>query len=201
MTRKRSQKGFQLVELLVCLSVVSFLLTLGVPPLLRLSGDVRLYLAANELVGTLRLARAWAVRRDANVAVKFRTKPDGTVTFALYRDGDGDGVLNQDIDKGIDPEVSPQRPLAHLGRGFGFGFPPGPAPRDPGSPGRLLDHLEDPIRFNQSDLASFDPLGTATPGSLYVTDGVSRLAVVRVTSRTGRVRVLTYDPKARAWRD
>lgn len=201
MTRKRFQKGFQLMELLVCFSVVSFLVTLGVPPLLRISGDLRLSLAANELVGTLRLARAWAVRHDANVAVKFRTRPDGTVTFALYRDGDGDGVLNKDIDKGIDPEVSPQRPLAHFGRGFGFGFPPGPAPRDPGSPGRLLDRLDDPIRFNQSDLASFDPLGTVTPGSLYLTDGVSRLAAVRVTSRTGRVRVLTYDPKARVWRD
>ena len=64
-----------------------------------------------------------------------------------------------------------------------------------------MDRLDDPIRFNQSDLASFDPLGTATPGSLYLTDGQSRLTAVRVTSRTGRVRVLRYDSRARAWHE
>jgi type II secretory pathway pseudopilin PulG len=196
-----NQKGFQIVELVVVLAVMAAVLGLGAPPLLRISGDLRLQLAAQELVGTLRLARGYAIRHDANVALKFRTGKDGAVTFALYRDGDGDGVLTRDIDAGIDPPVGPPRRLTHLGRGFGFGFPPGPAPRDPGSPGRLLDHLDDPIRFNQSDLASFDPLGTSTPGSLYLTDRVSRLAVVRVTSRTGRVRVLRYDPKARVWRD
>lgn len=62
-----------------------------------------------------------------------------------------------------------------------------------------MDRLDDPIRFNQSDLASFGPLGTATPGTLYLTDRRSRLTAVRVTSRTGRVRVLRYDPGARTW--
>ena len=64
-----------------------------------------------------------------------------------------------------------------------------------------MDRLDDPIRFNQSDLASFDPLGTATPGSLYLTDRRSLLAAVRVTSRTGRIRVLRYDSRARTWRE
>lgn len=193
-----NQKGFQIVDLVVTLAVMSVVLSLGVPPLLRASGDLRLHLATQDLVMVLRLARSYAIRHSANVAVKFRTARDGTVTFTLYRDGDGDGVLTRDIDSGVDPQVKPPRRLAHLGRGFGFGFPPGPPPRDPGS-GRPMDRLDDPIRFNQSDLASFDPLGTATPGSLYLTDRQSRLAAVRVTSRTGRVRVLRYDPRTRVW--
>jgi type II secretory pathway pseudopilin PulG len=195
-----SMKGFQLAELTVVLAVLAFLVTLGAPPLLRASGDLRLRLAADELVSVLRLARSWAVRHSANVAVKFRTDRDGTVTFTLYRDGDGDGVLNRDIDAGVDPQVEPPRRLSNLGRGFGFGFPPGPPPPDPGSPGHTLP-TSDPIRFNESDLASFSPFGTATPGSLYFTDGLRRLAVVRVANRAGSLRILTYDPERRVWRD
>jgi prepilin-type N-terminal cleavage/methylation domain-containing protein len=196
-----SQKGFQLPELLVVLAIFVLMLTIGAPPLFQISGDVRLRLAAEELVGALRLARSWAVRHDANVALKFRTDADGTVTFTLYRDGNGNGVLNREIDSGIDPEVEAPRRLTALGHGAGFGFPPGPPPSDPGSPGHPLDERGDPIRFNQSDLASFSPLGTATPGSLYLTDGVTRLAVVRVASPAGRVRVLTWDAARRLWRD
>ena len=151
-------------------------------------------------MGVLRLTRSYAIRHSANVAVKFRTGQDGTVTFTLYRDGDGDGVLNRDIDTGVDPQVQPPRRLAHLGRGFGFGFPPGPPPMDPGSPRQSLDRLDDPIRFNQSDLASFGPLGTATPGSVYLTDGQRRLAAVRVTSRTGRVRVVRLRLQDEVWK-
>lgn len=196
-----NQKGFQIVELVVSLAVMGLILALGAPPLLRTSADLRLHLAAQDLVGVLRLTRSYAIRYSANVAVKFHTAKDGTVTFALYRDGDGDGVLNRDITTGVDPQVKPPRRMSYLGRGFGFGFPPGPPPMDPSSPRQPMDRLDDPIRFNQSDLASFDPLGTATPGSLYLTDRQSRLTAVRVTSRTGRIRVLRYDPRARAWRE
>jgi hypothetical protein len=59
----------------------------------------------------------------------------------------------------------------------------------------------DPIRFNQSDLASFSPLGTSTPGSLYLSDGLRRLAVVRVANNAGRMRAYTWDPERRVWRD
>ena len=113
---------------------------------------------------------------------------------------DGDGVLTKDINAGVDPAVTPAIRLSQLGRGLGLGFPPGPPPPDPSSPQRLLSGT-DPIRFNQSDLASFSPLGTSTPGSLYLTDGGKRLAVVRVTNKTGRVRVMVYDSVRRVWRD
>jgi hypothetical protein len=80
-----------------------------------------------------------------------------------------------------------------------FGFPPGPAPKDPGNPSRRLDRLEDPIRFNRSDIASFNHLGGSTPGSLYLTDGQSHLAVVRLFGRTGKVKVMHYDSITETW--
>jgi len=62
-----------------------------------------------------------------------------------------------------------------------------------------MDRLLDPIRFNRSDLASFSALGAATPGSVYISDQRANLVAVRVTSRTGRVRLLHYDYKSRQW--
>jgi type II secretory pathway pseudopilin PulG len=196
---RAAERGFQIIELVVVLAVMSVLLTLSVPPLIEMAGDLRVKLAAQELVGALRLARAWAVRYSANVAVKFDHDEQGFVTFAFYRDGDEDGVRNRDIDSGVDPLVVPPRRLAHLTQFINFGFPPDSRPRDPGSPRRYLN-TDDPIRFNESDLASFGPLGTSTPGSLYITDGRSRLAVVRVFGRTGKVKVLTYDFDEEVWR-
>jgi hypothetical protein len=195
-----SPDGFQLAELTIVLAILVGMMLLAMPGLLRGSGDLRLRLAAEELVSVLRLARSWAVVHDANVAVKFRTAADGAVTFTLYRDGNGNGVLTADINAGKDPQVEPPRRLSNFGRGVGFGFPPGPPPTDPGSPGHPLA-VGDPIRFNASDLASFSPLGTSTPGSLYLTDNRNRLVAVRLDNRAGRARILTYDAAKRVWHD
>jgi hypothetical protein len=157
-------------------------------------------MAASEIRGSLRQARGVAIRYSVNAAAKFRPAPDGAVTFAIYRDGDGDGVLNEDIESGVDPVVVPVRPLATLGHGVRLGFPAGRPPRDPSDPARRLDRLSDPIRFNRSDLASFDPLGGSTPGSIYLTDG-RLVAALRVSGRIGKVRRMTWDPQLDRWRD
>ncbi len=186
------QSGASLVEMLVVAAIVAAVLAAGVPRLERWSAGTRLRLAAGELVGTLRRARALAIARGEKVGLKFRPRGDGSASFTLYRDGDGDGLSTRDIEAGVDPPLAPPRELAHLGDACGFGIPPGARPRDPGDPGRRLARRDDPIRFNRSDLASFGPLGGGTAGSLYLTCG-GRLAVVRVFGRTGKVRVLRYD--------
>jgi hypothetical protein len=56
------------------------------------------------------------------------------------------------------------------------------------------------VRFNASDLAAFGPIGTSTPGSVYLTDGADRLMAVRVFGRTGKVKVIVYDFAAEVWR-
>lgn len=192
------EKGFSLAELVVVLTLVILIAAVGVPAL-ELASGVRLHLAAQELGGTLHLARAEAARRGFNVAVKFRPGTAGGATYTLYRDGNGNGVLNRDIDSGADPALSLPRPLQYLGSRMHFGFPPGRRVRDPGSPRQWLS-VQDPIRFNNSDLASFGPLGTSTPGSVYLTDGKSRLMAVRVTGRTGRTRIIVYDFEEEVWR-
>lgn len=191
--------GYQLVELLVVLAVAALLAALILPDAQRLSAGLRVRTAAAEVAGVLRATRAMAIRARANAAVKFSTAETGIVSFAIYRDGDGDGVLNLDIDSGVDPPVGPAMQLRHLGRGVRFGFPPGPPPRDPADPRRFLGNLQDPIRFNRSDLASFNPLGGSTPGSVYLTDSRHHLSVVRLFGITGKVKMLHYDSKREVW--
>ena len=197
---RRKEAGLSLAELTVVLAVLAIGGAVSLPPLFRTSAALRVRLAASELSSILRLSHSFAIRHGLNVAVKFRTAESGVVTYALYRDGDGDGVRNADIDSGVDPQVAPAQRLAHLGRQVRFGFPPGIAPRDPGDPRHRLDRLDDPIRFNRSDLASFSPIGGSTPGSLYLTDSQSRLAAVRVFGRTGKIKILTYDPLKEVWK-
>jgi type II secretory pathway pseudopilin PulG len=192
-------RGFQLVELVVSLAVLAALALLTVPSLLGASAALRVDLAAHEVAGALQEARSLAIRHGRAVAVRFYPEPR-RVGFAHFVDGDGDGVRNADILRGVDRPLTPLRWFAHLGGRVGFGFPPGPAPRDPSSPRRRLGRLEDPIRFNDSELASYNSLGGGTAGSLYLTDGRSRLTAVRLHGATGRLRILRWDPEADAWR-
>jgi type II secretory pathway pseudopilin PulG len=196
--RKR-EGGYQLLEAIVGLAIVGITAGVLLPPLLRLADGRRVRLAAGELTGILREARSSAIRFNCRVGVKFVIEDD-EVRWALYRDGDGDGVRSRDIDSGVDPPLGLPRTLTHLGRHVTFGFPPGPPPRDPGDPRRRMRRLDDPIRFNRSDIASFGPLGGSTPGSLYVTDSRRHLAVVRVFGRTGKVKVLRWDAVEDRWR-
>jgi len=109
------------------------------------------------------------------------------------------GARTADIDAGVDPRVTSVRSLVHFGRTARLGFPDGAAPRDPSDPYRKLERLDDPIRFNRSDIASFSPLDGATPGSVYVTDGEHHLYAVRLNNRTSRVHLLRWNRAELRW--
>jgi len=191
-------QGFTLLELLVVLAVLSIVMTLGVPAILDATARMRVDMAATEAATALRLARMTAVRSRTYVAVRFDPS-EGAVTWAMYGDGDGDGVRWRDIERGIDPELQAPQPIRRVGASVHLGFPPGEAPRDPSGHGRL-DRLDDPIRFNRSNMVSFSAIGASTPGSLYFTDGKRYLAVVRVFGRSGKIKVMAYDPETEEWR-
>lgn len=202
MQRRRTHvgaSGYTLLDLLIVVAILGFVAAVIYPPFVRTTSSLRLQLAAQQMAGTMRLARAYAIRHNANVAVKFRTEDDGTMTYALYRDGDGDGVRNHDIESGNDPQVWAPRRLSYFNRDIRVGIPPGRPPRHPGNPARRLDRLDDPIKFNRSDLASFSPLGTATPGSIYLCDDYRHLMVVRTYHISGKVTILSYDETAETW--
>lgn len=181
------------------LAVLGLVVALGVPSLLRASSRHRLRLAAAEITTVLQQTRQTAIRFGAHVGLRLHLPPDGSLAFRLYRDGDGDGVRGDDIERGVDVELPAAFGSSHLGSTVRPGFPEGPPPRDPGDPTRRLDRLDDPLRLGRSDLAVFTSRGTATPGTIYLTDGRHLLAV-RILGTTGRIRVLAYDHETETWR-
>lgn len=196
-----SREGASLLELLVFLIIFGIVSAVSLPMILHSAARIRVELAAQEIAGVLHLARISAVRGNAKVAVKFGTAPSGQVTYALYRDANGNGVRNREIVSGLDPEIRPPVVLSHFGRRVRFGFPRDVTPpRDPGNARKRLSRLDDPIRFNRSDLASFNPDGSATPGSVYLTDGVDRLAVVRINNISSKITIRHYDFEDERWR-
>lgn len=61
--------GFTLVELIVTLSLVAILATVGVPNFANFIANNRLTAQANELVTSLNLARSEAIKRSSRVSV------------------------------------------------------------------------------------------------------------------------------------
>jgi type II secretion system GspH-like protein len=183
--------------MIAVLCIAASVTVVAAPAAFQLRSALAVRSAAGEVRAVLYLARAEAIARSRNVGLKFR-KNGNRYEWTLYIDGNGNGIRTAEITKGID------RPL-------GIAFPwqrndvvPGilsgtPVP-DPGDPGKLLDRLDDPIRFNASDICSFSAVGESTPGSVYLWDGHDRMAVVRVFGRTAKVRTLYYRRGEKEWK-
>ena len=192
-----SLRGASAVELAVALAVAACAVVVVVPTATNLRESVAIRSAAGEATIALLRARSYALTRNVQVGVKFRKNGD-RYEWALYRDGNGNGVRTAEIARGVD------RPLGLAIAWSRRDVLPGifrdcPVP-DPGDPGAYLDRPDDPIRFNASDICSFSPEGESTPGSIYLTDGRNRMAVVRVLGRTAKIRVLYYRRGERGWR-
>ncbi|HEX5134536.1 MAG TPA: GspH/FimT family pseudopilin [Thermoanaerobaculia bacterium] len=153
--------------------------------------------AAAELAATFFRARAFAIARGVSVGVKFR-KDGGRYEWALYRDGNRNGIRSAEIASGVDRSlgiaVAWQRNDVRPGILEGGSVP------DPSTPGQRLDRPDDPIRFGSSDICSFSPVGESTPGSVYLWDGHDRMAVVRIFGRSAKVRTLYYFRGEKSWR-
>jgi hypothetical protein len=143
----------------------------------------------------LQQARSEAVTRLASTAVRFASSGEG-FAFATYVDGNNDGVRSLDIQRGVDGELHAMERLSEWFPGVEFGALPNLPAVDPSGtpPG------DDPVRVGPGNLLSFTPLGTATPGSLYIRNRRRSQYVIRVLGETGRTRILKFEPGAGRWR-
>jgi type II secretion system GspH-like protein len=180
----------------VALALVSALLAATAGAAYQIQSALAVRSAAAELAATFFRARAYALVRGVTVGIKWR-KDGGRYEWALYRDGNGNGIRTAEIASGIDRSLG--LALAWPRRDVRPGILQGTTVPDPGSPGHALDPA-DPIRFNGSDICSFTAAGESTPGSVYLSDGRERMAVVRVFGRSAKVRTLYYFRGERSWR-
>jgi Tfp pilus assembly protein FimT len=139
--------------------------------------------AGRYLSGRIALARIQAVRRSQTVAIRF-TWDGADASFRTYADGNGNGVRNADIASGIDTPIDSTLTLSSQFSGVVIG----------------TQDNDDPIRLGSSNLLSFTPLGTATPGTIYVR-GESMQLAIRIFGATGRTRLLRYDASTGDWVD
>jgi prepilin-type N-terminal cleavage/methylation domain-containing protein len=189
-----SGSGYSLVEVLVALVLLGTTAAIAIPETMQAADAWRTRGAAFFMASRVALTRMQALQRQANVGLRFAVEDTG---FAMrpYADGNGNGVRGADIAAGIDQPILPAERLDQLFPGAQFGFIEGATLIDgtPVAPGA------DPIRFGATGMLVFSPLGSSTPGSVYIRGrGRAQYAVV-VLGATGRSRVLRFDFAARQW--
>lgn len=195
MTRLRRGTGYSLIELLLALGLIATLSGVAVPQILAALDDFRTYGAARYMSGRLHQARMAAVVRTSNAAVRF-IRVEHSYTYAVYLDGNRNGVRSLDILRGVDREIQKQERLSDLFPGVDFGAVPGVPSVEPGSP----PPGDDPVRLGSTNMAAFSALGTSTPGSLYIRGRRDAQYVIRLFGQTGKIRVLKFNPRTREWK-
>ena len=193
---KPATAGYSLLELLTVLAIVGLMALVTLPAFGSLRRQAAMRAAIGEVTWALRAARSSAIARSGHVAVKFQ-QLGGVWHYAFIDDGDGDGVRNDDIKSGVDLRRGAWKELLDPQSIVRIGLP-SYLVRDPDT-GKPLPKNASAVRFNASTLCSFGPLGGGTAGSVFFTDSYERVAIVRVTGASGRIRALVYDRGTGTW--
>ena len=151
--------------------------------------------ATRYVAGRFQRARMEAFARNADVAVRF-TANGASFVYAMYVDGNRNGVRSVDIQRGLDPRVSTDERLRDQFSAVDFGTSPGLPSVDAssGPPG------SDPIRLGAGNMATFSANGTASPGSVYIRGPRNLQYVIRIFGETGKTRILKFDARGRVWK-
>jgi hypothetical protein len=190
-----ASRGYSVLELVFVAALGITLTAAAVPQYLSAIDDFRAVGATRYISARLQRARMEAVTRSAQVAVQF-TQTAAGYSYAVYVDGNRNGVLTRDIQRGIDRLVGAPERLPDQFTGVDFGAIPGLPAVDAGgtSPGT------DPIRLGSGNFASFSPAGTSSSGTVYIRSRRDAQYAVRIFGETGRTRMWKFDRGARQWR-
>jgi hypothetical protein len=131
-------------------------------------------------------ARIQAIGRSATVALRF-TPRDDEYELQMFVDRNRNGVRAVDIAAKIDVPLTPATPLGLHFPGVRIGMAP------------ELSLGGDPVKLGRGDLLSFTPLGTATPGSIFIVGKDGTQFAVRVLGATARTRLELYDRARGRW--
>jgi type II secretory pathway pseudopilin PulG len=182
---RRDAAGFTLLDVTFALGVIGLIGAIAIPRMHDGVDRSRGLAAARYLASRMALARALAISRSANVALRFDEGSNG-IGFAMFVDGNGNGVRSADIAARVDPSVEPPVLLGDIFPGVAIALSADVAPGDA-------------VQVGSSSLLSFTASGTATSGSVYVRGRDGTQWAVRVLGTTARTRVLRYSPSTGGW--
>lgn len=180
---------------MLVISVAAILGGIAVPRLLATLDDFNTQGAVRYISSRLQRIRIEAIVRSANVAMRF-TSDGSTLGYAVYQDGNGNGVLASDIQDGVDREIQGMEHLPDNFSGVDFGT----VANLPAVDGSSTPPGSDPVRLGLSDMVSFTALGTSTSGSLYIRGRRYTQYAIRILGETGKTRLLKFDAHGRRWR-
>ena len=183
------------MELVFAAGMAVTMSAVAVPQYLAAIDDFRAAGATRYISARLQRARMEAVVRSTEVAMQFTETKDG-YRYAVYRDGNRNGVLMRDILDGIDRRIASVERLPDQFTGVDFGAIPGLPAVDVGDtpPGA------DPIRLGAGSFASFSAAGTSSSGTVYIRSRRGAQYAVRIFGETGKTRMLKFDRRTRKWR-
>jgi Tfp pilus assembly protein FimT len=177
------EEGFSLIEAMVVLIIMSVMFLISVSAI----GAIRERSASEAVVTTFQAitseARSRAIAEGINYGIVF-IEAGERVSARLYKDGDGDGICKEDVRRGKDKAVSAPEMLVNEASKIAL---PMCVTKDPA--GRPLKG-QDAIRFGSGNILTFSPKATATPGTLYIQEGLSDDGwAIRVAGIDGRIRI------------
>jgi prepilin-type N-terminal cleavage/methylation domain-containing protein len=188
-----NRHGFTLLELLLATAIVATVLSMSVPLTTSAIDEIRTSMAARYVEGRILNARMLAVKRSADVALRFEAVGGG-YAIAEYLDGNGNGVRSAEIAAGIDTQLAPRQFLHEQFPAVVFGL----GANIPDVDGARSASATDGVRVGSSRILTLGPDGTATSGTLYLHGRRGQFAV-RVLGATGRTRVLRFDTGTGRW--
>lgn len=191
-----SDRGIAFVDLLVTTAALVVLSAMSAPVLRHFQDRAELRAATRYVSGRLHAARLEALRRQAIVSLRIGGEDEG-FGFRLYVDADGDGVLQRDIDDGVDVPLDAGDRLEHHFAGVGFRI----ATDVPDIDGGRVEPSSDPIRIGPTRFVSFNPLGGCSSGTLFIAGSRGDQGAVRLLGQTGRIRALWFDRDSGQWRE
>lgn len=189
-------RGAALLDTLVAAALCLTMTAIAVPVIGGSLDRERTIIGVQYLAGQLQRARLESLKQARSVAVRLELVEE-RVRLQLFVDGNGNGVLQRDIDRAIDPPLTLPEYLDDRSRDVSLRI--NQRVVDVSGAGQL-DPGDDPLRIGNTALLAFSPLGGATSGTLYVAAHRGPQMAIRVFGGTGRVRVLMFDAQARQWR-
>ena len=145
-SRARSLAGYSVIELLFVIVLAAVVAGIAAPPFLVALDRQRSWAAARYLAARMTMARSYAVTHSAHVALRFI----GESSDVMFFDDNHNGVRTVDVASKVDRAIGAPSRLSEL-------FPGGVI-------GILGDIGTDAVRIGPTNLMSFTPLATATPG-------------------------------------
>ena len=193
-----ASKGYTLAELVAVLAIVAMAVAVTLPAAATLR-DAGRAAAGARMMATLLSSQRWKSVAGHRVrGLQFR-KIRERWSWREVADGNGNGLRTAEVTRGIDPVLGPDDVLENRVPDVRLGIPPGGSyPEAPPGTDRLTS-ADDPVRFGRSDLVSFSPVGSASSGTIYVTDGRRGFYAIVLFGPTARLRVWRFRPEERRW--